>query len=88
MLHLYWIQKTRNIKSENDEKEDSEVRLMNMKRSPREPVMYVERKSTGNKISLTKPKKLKIARLGSRVTAILMVRKGIKMLFIETKRRT
>ena len=46
--------------------------------------MYSERKGIQNKIILTKPIRLKKARLGSKVTATLEVRKGIKIPTVKT----
>ena len=48
---------------------------------------YMERKSTGNKTAPRKLRRPKKERLRSRITAILSVRKGIKMPNVGTRRK-
>ena len=55
-------------------------------RTSRKPVIYVERKDTSNIIALKKTRRMKKARLGSRITAILVVRKNVKMMIVGTKK--
>ena len=50
-----------------------------------EPFMYAERKSIKNKIAFKRLRRVKKAKQVLRVTAILVVRKGIEMPIVGTK---